>query len=66
MATADYTAKATGPDHCHDCTHYSWPHLCNETHVLADANAGADGLKMQKNGKAVVAPGGWCKFFTRS
>ena len=63
---SDYTSKADGPDHCHDCSHYSWPHLCNQPQVIADAKRGVAGLKMQKNGKAVVNPGGWCKFFKRS
>lgn len=58
-------SQYAGPDHgpfaCHNCVHYRWPHLCDHPKVIEDAKAGS--LKMNRNGLAVIAPGGCCKYF---
>lgn len=60
---SQYAPPADGPFACHNCVHFKFPTLCNHPEVIADAKAGASPLRLQKNGMAIVKPGGCCKYF---
>lgn len=61
-----YSGPNAGPFDCFHCGHFSWPHLCDHPEVIADAKDKQPGLKMHKNGKAIVSPAGCCEYERKS